>query len=95
MQSLVNDAEQSGWLPRWPYANDVSYVMGGDSSAILLSSSYAFGARDFDLEAALKYMVKGGTEPGAGLHGGSERPFLADYLKLGYVPWTKWIPRPR
>ena len=89
MQSLVNDAAQSGWLPRWPAANDVTYVMGGDSPAILLSSSYAFGAHDFDVETALKYMVKAGTEPGIGPHGGSERPFLADYLKLGYVPVDK------
>jgi putative alpha-1,2-mannosidase len=89
MQSLVNDAVQSGWLPRWPAANDVTYVMGGDSPAILLSSSYAFGARDFDLKTALKYMVKAGTEPGIGPHGGSERPFLADYSKLGYVPIDK------
>ena len=39
MQSLVNDADQSGWLPRWPAANDVTYVMNGDSPAILLSSA--------------------------------------------------------
>jgi len=89
MQSLVNDAVQSGWLPRWPAANDVTYVMGGDSPAILLASSYAFGAHDFDLKTALKYMVKAGTEPGIGPHGGSERPFLADYLNLGYVPIDK------
>jgi predicted alpha-1,2-mannosidase len=89
MQSLVNDAVQSGWLPRWPAANDVTYVMGGDSPAILLSSSYAFGAHDFDLKTALKYMVKAGTEPGIGPHGGSERPFLDDYLKRGYVPIDK------
>ncbi len=38
MQSLVNDAVQSGWLPRWPAANDVTYVMGGDSPAILFAS---------------------------------------------------------
>ena len=89
MQSLVNDAVQSGWLPRWPAANDVTYVMGGDSPVILLSSSYAFGARNFDVETALKYMVKAGTEPGVGPHNISERPFLADYLKLGYVPADK------
>jgi predicted alpha-1,2-mannosidase len=89
MQSLVNDAVQSGWLPRWPAANDVTYVMGGDSPAILLASSYAFGVRNFDLRTALKYMVKAGTEPGIGPHGGSERPFLADYRKLGYVPVDK------
>ena len=64
MQSLVNDAVESGWYPRWPAANDVTYVMGGDSPVILLSSSYAFGARNFDVETALKYMVKAGTELG-------------------------------
>ncbi len=89
MQSLVNDAVESGWLPRWPAANDVTYVMGGDSPAILLASSYAFGAHDFDVKTALTYMVKAGTVPGIGPHGGSERPFLADYLKLGYVPVDK------
>jgi predicted alpha-1,2-mannosidase len=89
MQSLVNDAVQSGWFPRWPAANDVTYVMGGDSPVVLLASSYAFGAHNFDVETALKYMVKAGTEPGIGPHGGSERPFLADYRKLGYVPVDK------
>jgi len=85
MQSLVNDAEQSGWLPRWAAANDVTYIMGGDSPAIVVASSYAFGAHNFDTETALKYMVKAGTEPGLGLHNDSERPFLAEYRKLGYV----------
>ncbi len=89
MQSLVNDAVQSGWYPRWPAANDVTYVMGGDSPVILLSSSYAFGAKNFDTATALKYMAKAGTQPGKGPHGDSERPFLADYLKLGYVPNEK------
>lgn len=89
MQSLVNDAVESGWYPRWPAANDVTYVMGGDSPVILLSSSYAFGAKNFDLETALKYMVKAATHPGIGPHGDSERPFLADYLKVGYVPNEK------
>lgn len=89
MQSLVNDAVESGWYPRWPAANDLTYVMGGDSPVVLLSSSYAFGAKNFDVETALKYMVKAGTEPGKGPHGDSERPFLADYLKLGYVPNEK------
>jgi len=89
MQSLVNDAEQSGWYPRWPAANDVTYVMGGDSPVILLTSSYAFGAHNFDLAMALKYMIKAGTQPGVGPHHDSERPYLADYLKLGYVPAEK------
>lgn len=89
MQSLLNDAEQSGWLPRWPAANDVTYVMGGDSPVALLSSSYAFGAQNFDSSKALDYMVKAGTQPGMGPHHDSERPFLADYLKAGYTPVDK------
>ena len=88
-QSLVNDAEQSGWLPRWPAANDVTYVMGGDSPAPVLASIYAFGAHNFDAATALKQMVKAGTQPGVGPHNASERPFLSDYQKLGYVPVDK------
>ena len=90
MQSLVNDAVQSGWYPRWPAANDVTYVMDDDAPAILIAESYAFGARNFDQETALKYMVKAGTEPGLGPRGGAERAFLAEYRKLGYVPVEKF-----
>lgn len=85
MQSLVNDAEQSGQLPRWPAANDVTYVMGGDSPAAVIASAYAFGARNFDAETALKYMVKAATQT----ENNRERPFLKDYLTLGYVPSEK------
>ncbi len=85
LQSLVRDAEQSGWLPKWPVANDVSYVMGGDSAANLIASGYAFGARSFDVPGALKIMVHGAITVGTGLHGGSERPHLDEYLKNGYI----------
>ncbi len=85
-QSLVRDAEQSGWLPRWPVANDVSYVMGGDSPAIVLAEAHAFGARAFDTKTALAFMLKGATQPGTGPHGKSQRPGLADYLARGFVP---------
>lgn len=86
MQSLVRDAKESGWLPKWPFANDVSYVMGGDSPAILLSEARAFGARDFDLKTALRFALKGATEPGKGPHHNFERPGLDAYRTKGYVP---------
>jgi predicted alpha-1,2-mannosidase len=82
MQSLVNDAEQSGWMPRWEAANASTGVMGGDSPAPVIASAYAFGARGFDTEAALKYLVKAGTQT----ENNPERPFLKDYLALGYAP---------
>jgi predicted alpha-1,2-mannosidase len=85
MQSLVNDAEQGGQLPRWEAANDVTYVMGGDSPAPVIASSYAFGAENFDAQTALKWMITKATQPKDNL----ERPFLEDYLKLGYVPIDK------
>jgi len=92
MQSLVNDAEQFGWLPHWVAANESIYAMAGDSPPILLSSAYAFGARHFDTGTALKYMVKGGTEPGRSIPFGArynetaQRPHLKEYLQYGYVP---------
>ncbi|HEY3707186.1 MAG TPA: GH92 family glycosyl hydrolase, partial [Terracidiphilus sp.] len=85
MQSLVNDAEQGGQLPRWEAANDVTYVMNGDSPDPVIASSYAFGARSFDAKTALKWMVKAATET----QDNKERPFLAAYLKPGYVPSDK------
>jgi predicted alpha-1,2-mannosidase len=85
MQSLVNDAEQGGQLPRWEAANDVTYVMNGDSPDPVISSSYAFGARGFDAKTALRWMITKATQP----KDNNERPFLEEYLKLGYVPSDK------
>ncbi|WP_237536528.1 GH92 family glycosyl hydrolase [Streptomyces sp. SID5785] len=84
-QSLVNDAEQGGWWPRWPVANDYTGQMTGDNSVPLIANLYAFGARDFDLKTALKYLVKGATSvdhtPGAY----QERPGIESYMEHGYA----------
>ena len=90
MQSLVADAEQSGYLPKWEMANDVTAVMGGDSPAALVATGYAFGARSFDARSALRFMLKAATQPGTGLHGYVERARLAEYLARGYVPVTSF-----
>ncbi|MEU9957843.1 GH92 family glycosyl hydrolase [Streptomyces sp. NPDC050982] len=85
-QSLVNDAEQSGWWPRWPMANQSTSQMTGDNSVPLVAALYAYGARDFDVKTALKYLVKGATTvdntPGAY----KERPGIESYVDLGYLP---------
>jgi predicted alpha-1,2-mannosidase len=85
MQSLVNDAAQGGWLPKWPVANAYTDEMNGDSSDPILASAYAFGARNFDARAALAAMVRGATEPGAGQGWAPERQDLAEYLARGWV----------
>ena len=89
MQSLVNDAAQGGWLPKWPVAGAYTGMMGGDSADAMIAEAYAFGARDFDTRAALAAMVKGATQVqnagnlGQGYY--EERPGLASDLSRGYV----------
>jgi predicted alpha-1,2-mannosidase len=85
-QSLVNDAEQSGSFPRWALANTATAEMTGDSVVPLMVNIYAFGAKDFDLHAALRYMVKAATDGGVGLNDYVERPGIATYLQRGYLP---------
>ncbi|WP_322857915.1 GH92 family glycosyl hydrolase [Mycobacterium shigaense] len=87
-QSLVNDAEQSGALPRWALANVATGEMSGDSVVPLIVNLYTYGATDFDTKAALHYMVEGATKGGVGLNGYVERPGIATYLRLGYAPNT-------
>ena len=85
--SLVRDARQSACLPRWPYADQQTNVMTGDPSDPILAGIYAFGARGFDAQAALGWMVAGATRPCHTQNGDYiEREALAYYLRLGYIP---------
>ncbi|HEY0806612.1 MAG TPA: GH92 family glycosyl hydrolase, partial [Pseudonocardiaceae bacterium] len=92
MQSLVNDAQQGGWLPKWPAGSSYTGMMNGDAADPMIAEAYAFGARNFDTAGALAAMVKGATQVptpsqlGQGWY--QERPQLADYQRLGYVPNT-------
>ena len=86
VQSLVADAQQGGGgLPRWQVANDNSGGMVGDSQDVVIATSYAFGARNFDTEAAFKAMDAGASHPGTLSSHYEVREGLSDYLKLGYV----------
>ncbi len=79
-QSLVNDAEQGGWLPKWQVAGGYTDMMGGDAADAIIAEAYAFGARNFDTGAALTAMLKGAdtvqtsTDLGQGYY--EERPGL-------------------
>lgn len=88
MKSLLADAEQSGCLPRWPYANGQSMTMVGDPADPLLASAAAFGAGAFNRRAALEAMVKGATQSCRSANGEYlQRQGLAQYMALGYVPF--------
>ena len=85
VQSLVNDAEQGGWLPKWAIVDGDASQMNGDSADPIIAAAYAFGVRGFDVSAALAAMVKGAnqTETGHGLE--IERQYLDQYLAQHYV----------
>jgi predicted alpha-1,2-mannosidase len=90
VQSLVADAEQSGCLPRWPYANGQGMTMVGDSADPIIAAAAAFGADHFDRAAALAAMLRGATEPCESTNSEYvERQGLASYLALGYVPFDE------
>jgi predicted alpha-1,2-mannosidase len=88
VRSLLADADESGCLPRWPYANGQSMTMVGDSADPLIASAAAFGATAFDRAGALAAMLKGADEPCSSANGEYlERQGLAPYLAHGYVPY--------
>ncbi|HVS99283.1 MAG TPA: GH92 family glycosyl hydrolase [Solirubrobacterales bacterium] len=90
VQSLIADAEQSGCLPRWPYADGQSMTMVGDSADPIIAAAAAFGADHFDRAAALAAMLRGATAPCESPNGEYlERQGLASYLKLGYIPFDE------
>jgi predicted alpha-1,2-mannosidase len=85
--SLLADARESGWLPRWPVANGQTDVQVGDPADVIIAGAWALGARGFDAREALAAMVKGATETGTSPNADYvERQGLADYLRLGWVP---------
>lgn len=83
MQSLVDFAEQSGGYGRWILANIETGVMHGDPTPIIISNSYAFGARNFDIAKAYEYMRKGALVPGTYSQNVEVRPELNTYIEKG------------
>ena len=85
VQSLVDDAQQTGWLPKWAVVGGDESQINGDSADPIIADAYAMGVRNFDVTAALKAMVKGATqtETGHGLE--IERQYLSQYLSQHYV----------
>ncbi len=85
IQSLLDDAQQTGWLPKWAIVGGDASQMNGDSADPIIADALAMGVHNFDVGLALKYMVKGATqnETGHGLE--IERQYLSQYLSQHYV----------
>ena len=85
VQSLVDDAQQTGWFPKWAIVGGDESQMNGDSADPIIADALAMGVHNFDVAPALTYMVKGATqiETGHGLE--IERQYLSQYLSQHYV----------
>lgn len=77
MQSLVTDAQQVGHLPLWALANADASIMVGNPSDPIIADAYAFGATQFDTQAAIQAMVADATRLTSDID---------NYSRLGYVP---------
>ena len=86
-QSLVNDAEQI-WLASALARRQRRHLRHGRRLACRPSRRRVClrGVRTSTLKPPSSTCSRPHTQPGIGPHDQSERPFLADELKLGYVP---------
>ena len=85
VQSLVDDAQQGGWLPKWAIVGGDESQMNGDSADPIIADAYAMGVRNFNVRTALRDMVKGATET-EDHHGLEiERQYLSQYVSQHYV----------
>src|SRR6185437_3977127 len=57
-QSQLNYYKEDKLLQQWGYLQDNNYVMVGDPMQSIISDYYAFGARNFDTQTALKDMLE-------------------------------------
>ncbi len=59
--------------------------MNGDSADPIIADAYAMGVRNFDVRAALDYMVKGATQTESNHGLEIERQYVSQYLSQHYV----------
>jgi predicted alpha-1,2-mannosidase len=85
VQSLIDFADQAGGYGRWILANIETGVMQGDPTPILISNSYAFGAKDFDINRAYYHMKRGATIPRLYSQKQEIRPYLTEFIRDGHT----------
>jgi predicted alpha-1,2-mannosidase len=94
-QSLYNQSTQdNGRWDRWTHLNGATHVMNGDPAAGAIADLWAFGAREFDTNAALVSLVQAATDPtkedlshdGCPVECVGQRPGLDQWLKIHYIP---------
>jgi len=80
VKSLIAMAEQIGYVPRWPAAQNESGSMIGTPADIVIAETYLKGIRGFDVEKAYQHLTQSAYSPY------NRRKGFSDYVSLGYVP---------
>jgi predicted alpha-1,2-mannosidase len=80
VNSMLDDYNQTGMLPKWSEDNAESYIMVGDPADGIIAGAYAFGARGFNATQALSDMETEANVPS------NIRPGLDYYESDGYLP---------
>ena len=83
VRSALDIYRESGWLPKWELLSMETDVMVGDPALPMIADTYRRGIRDFDAELALEAMKKHASTKG---EENAIRPYMEDYLSIGYVP---------
>ena len=83
LNSLLDIAEHTGWLPDAHIANNFAYMQSACACAILFSEAAIKGIKGIDYDKALKYLRKNNecTSPNPLVKG----RYIEDYNKLGYL----------
>ncbi len=85
--SRQTEFKGGGGLPLWSMFNDETLIMAGYPAAPFIASAYAFGARDFDVEALTEVLIDSARENRFwGRNNHATWQHLEDYKKYGYYP---------
>ena len=99
VKTMIDMAEENGYLPKWELTGNETYMMVGAPADIVIADTYIKGIRDFDAESALSVMLK----PAILNKEEKAPPVRAGYheqLQYGYIPfeqnwnddWWVWGP---
>jgi predicted alpha-1,2-mannosidase len=95
VQSLIDKAEQGGYLPIFPAWNSYTSEMTGDHAVAIIADAYFKGIKEFDIEKAYFYMRRNALETPsdpAEYRDGKGRRALQSYMKFGYIPLEDHVP---
>ncbi len=88
VQTMIDMAEEDGYLPKWELTGNETYMMVGAPADIVVADTYIKGIKDFDVDSALGYMMK----PAILRTDEKAPPVRAGYhefLQYGYIPYEQ------